>query len=236
MTGIESTARQAGILYVLVLFSAPLTLIYFPGLFIVSGDAAATALKISGDLFTYRIWIFASLVSTTLFLFVAWSLWRLFRDVDAGTAMIMLLLVVVVTAFQLVNLLSLAVPLVVLSGADFLSVFTRAQLEAVAMVALRLRSQGMHLATAFWGLWLIPFGLLVIKSRWFPRFLGVLLILAGVAYLAVSFTSIVYPSYRGTVDRVALPFYAAGELLIILWLAVRGARVPATGPGSARAQ
>ncbi len=226
MKSVKTTARQAGILYLLILITAPIALIYFPGVFLVRGDAGATARNIADAALTYRLWILLGLVDQILFLFLVWTLYDLFKDVDKKLAMLMVMLVSVVIAFQLVNLLNLMAPLVLLSGASFLSVFTRPQLDAVAFAFLRLRGNGMNIATAFWGLWLFPFGVLAIKSRFFPRVLGVLLIVGCFAYVAVSFTSLVFPAQSQIVNQVALPFYAVGELSMIIWLVVKGARVP----------
>lgn len=226
MNSIKATARQAGILYLLILITAPISLMYFPGLFIVGGDAAATARNITDAALTYRLWILTGLVDQVLFLILVWSLYNLFKDVDKKVAMLMVMLVSVVAAFQLVNLLNLLAPLVLLGGADFLSVFTRPQLDALAYGFLRLRGNGMNVATAFWGLWLFPFGLLVIKSRFIPKVLGLLLIVGCFAYLTVSFTSLVFPVHARIVNQTAMPFYAIVELSIIIWLLVKGAAVP----------
>ncbi|HEU5261755.1 MAG TPA: DUF4386 domain-containing protein [Gemmatimonadales bacterium] len=89
---------------------------------------------------------------------------------------------------------------------------------------LRLRSSGSNLAAVFWGLWLFPFGILVIKSGFFPRVLGVLLFVAGVGYLTFSFTALVFPDYRQVVSQFTMPLYF-GELAIMIWLLVKGAKV-----------
>ena len=93
-------------------------------------------------------------------------------------------------------------------------------------------SNGTYLGMAFWGLWLFPFGVLVFKSGFLPRLLGVLLIVGCFAYLAVSVTSIVLPAYRHAVDRVMLPFYAIGELSMMVWLLVKGAKVQPHTPAT----
>lgn len=153
------------------------------------------------------------------------SLYNLLKDVDRKHARLMVMLVAVSVAVGVVNLLNQIAPLILLSGADFLSVFTKPQLDALALSFLRLSSSGSHVDMAFWALWLFPFGILVIKSGFFPKLLGVLLIVGCFAYLTVSFTAIVFPAHRHVVNQVALPFYAIGELSMIIWLLVKGAKV-----------
>lgn len=97
------------------------------------------------------------------------------------------------------------------------------QRDALAYPFLSLHGHGFTVAQIFWGLWLFPFGVLVIRSGFIPRFLGVLLIIAGVGNLASAVTALVLPQY---VDRVS-PFAMAlgfGELPIIFWLLIWGAK------------
>jgi predicted transporter len=94
-----------------------------------------------------------------------------------------------------------------------------------------LNSHGNTIDTAFWGLWLFPFGILVIKSGFFPQVLGILLMVAGFALLASSVTSIALPAYEHVVSRVMMPL-ALGEFPIIFWLLIKGAKVPQPQAGS----
>jgi hypothetical protein len=105
-------------------------------------------------------------------------------------------------------------------------VFSPSQLEALALGSLTLRTNGMLVASAFWGFWLLPFGMLAIRSGFFPRILGILLIVGCVAYLTASFASIAAPAQRQVIALVALPFYAICELSMIAWLVVKGVKVP----------
>ena len=204
----------------------PINDIYVPNAFIVPGDAAATAHKIASAELTYRIGIVSGLAANVVFLFLVLSLYDLLKDVDRRQARLMVILVSVSVAVAVVNLFNQIAPLILLSGADFFSVFTKAQLDALALGFLRLRSNATYVDMAFWGLWLFPFGVLVIKSGFFPRVLGALLIIGCFANLTVSFTALVFPAHRQLVSQVALPFFAVGELSMIVWLLVKGAKVP----------
>ena len=79
------------------------------------------------------------------------------------------------------------------------------------------------MASIFWGLWLFPFGMLVIRSGFIPRVLGVLLWMAGAAYLASAFTVVLLPHYAHRVGSFAMIF-EIGELPIIFWLLIWGAK------------
>ena len=223
MPSISSTARLAGALYLLMAVLNVLSMFYFGPAFVVSGDAAATARNILDREFVYRLGILVGLVAQIIFLFLAWTLYELFKDVDKKKALLMLLLVTAGIAVTLVNLVNGFAPLILLSGADFLSVFTKPQLEALAFGFLRLKNHGTLVALPFWGLWLFPFGILVIKSGFLPKVLGVLLIVAGCAYPLWSFTSIALPAYARVVSQIVMPL-EFGELPIIFWLLLKGAR------------
>jgi hypothetical protein len=109
-------------------------------------------------------------------------------------------------------------------GADFLAVFDKPQRDALAMLFLGLYRQGIAVNEMFWGLWLLPFGLLVMRSRFLPRILGVWLIVNGVAYVAISLIALLWPAYASLAFRAAQPALM-GELAITLWLLIKGAKV-----------
>ena len=226
MRSAKSTARLAGILYLVMGIPAWFSLMYVPSAFIVRGDATATARNITNGEFVYRLGILSELFSQTIFIFLVLVLYDLLKDVDRKYARLMVTLVAVSVAFEFVNCLNLIAPLILLSGADFLSIFTRPQLDALALVSLKLRSSGLGIVSALWGLWLLPFGVLVFKSGFFPKVLGVLLIVACFAYLADSVASIVSPAPMQVVSMFALTFGGIGELAIVAWMIVKGAKEP----------
>jgi hypothetical protein len=196
----------------------------FPG-FSVPGDATATARNIMAAELTYRIAILTDCVTLLLFIFLVVSLYKLLKDADAWQAMLMVVIVSVGVTIGFANVFNKMAPLILLSGADYLSVFTKPQLDALAQGFLSLNSAGNTLDSAFWGLWLFPFGILVIKSRFFPRVLGILLLVAGFALLTSSVTSIAFPAYAHVVSRAMMPL-GLGEFPIIFWLLIKGAEVP----------
>ena len=223
VSSLKKTARIAGALYFLACIPAPFSLLYIPRALIVPGNATATASKILASESMFRLGIAGELVSSVAFIFVVLALYRLFQGVDKRQASLMVTLFVVSVPISFLNALNNIAALILLRGADFLSVFTRPQLDALAMVFLRLHGNGLILASIFWGLWLVPFGILVYRSGFLPRILGVLLIINCFAYVIPSFTTVLLPQYRDIVSRIALPFLL-GELAIALWLVIRGAR------------
>ena len=94
------------------------------------------------------------------------------------------------------------------------------------MLFLNLHFQGLVVAELFWGLWLFPLALLVYRSRFLPRFLGVWLALAGFAWVILCLTGIVSPQYYSRVYTFTQPA-VVGELAFMFWLLLKGARPPA---------
>jgi hypothetical protein len=122
-----------------------------------------------------------------------------------------------------INVLNEIATLMLVSGTDFFAAFDKRQLDALAFLFFRLHGQGLNVVSIFWGIWLFPFGMLVIRSRFIPRLLGILLIVAGVGYVISAFTTLLVPRYEGLVDTIAGKL-ELGELPIIFWLVIWGAR------------
>jgi hypothetical protein len=223
MNSTKKQARIAGLLYLLASIIGFFCLAYVPGKLIVSRDATATANHVRASETLLRFGIASELIAFTIFIFVALALYRLFKAVSERHAVAMATLLLVSIPLSLLNVLNEIAALVLVSGAGFLSAFEKGQLDALAYLFLRLHGQGFVVAEIFWGLWLFPFGVLVIRSGFIPRFLGVLLFIAGSGYLASSFTSLLLPSYGHLVDQFTMVL-TAGELPIIFWLLIWGAK------------
>src|SRR5438552_18102942 len=110
MTSTKSKARFAGLMYMLLVLSAPASLLYLPSHFFVTGNATATALNITAEMMKYRVLLFADLVNSIIFLFLAWALYDLFKGVNKKQAMLLVMMVAVAATFSIVNLLNLTVP------------------------------------------------------------------------------------------------------------------------------
>lgn len=216
-------ARIAGAWY-LSLAIAPFSLIYVPRTLIVRGDATATAKNILASEMLFRMGIVVELASAVFFVLLVMALYRLLSGVNKNHARLMVGLVLVSVAITFVNVVNNIAALTLFRGADFLSVLDKPQRDALGMLFLRLHSQGTFVNEIFWGLWLVPFGLLVMRSGFLPRILGVLLVVNGFAYVAISLTWLLLPVYGSVAFNASMPALL-GELWIMLWLLIKGARV-----------
>jgi Domain of unknown function (DUF4386) len=224
--------RFAGLLYLLVSIPGVFALIYVPDKVLVHGNAAATINNIAAYETLYRFGIAAELISQALFIFVALALYHLLKGVNQSRATLMVILIAVSVPIALLNELNSIAALALVRGADFLSAFDKSQRDALAMLFIKLHSDGFDIAAIFWGLWLFPLGLLVYRSRFIPRILGVLLVAHGFTYVINSLTSFVLPQYERVVSQWMMPF-SFGEPLFMFWLLIMGAiPKPSESPAS----
>jgi Domain of unknown function (DUF4386) len=221
----DKAARVAGAIYLLLVFTAPLRLIYIPSALFVRGNATATADNIAAHELLFRLGIVGDLLTGTIAIFLVLALYRLLKEVDRNHAALMVILGgLMVAPIYFLNALNDVAALLLARGTDFLSVFEKPQRDALAVLFLRLHHHGVVANEIFWGLWLFPLAVLVIRSGFLPRILGIWLIINGFAYLTISFTGLLLPQYEEMVSNIAFPALL-GEVAIMLWLLIKGAKV-----------
>jgi tetratricopeptide (TPR) repeat protein len=217
---LKRTARLAGITYLISSVIAPFSLIYVPNKTIVAGNAAATAEKMLANEMLFRTSIALGIVSLLLFLFVALVQYKLFEGVNKNLASIMAILVIVQVPIAFVVDTFSITSLVIFKG-QALQGLPVDQQQNIAMLLLKLSSNGTLLLMVFWGLWLIPFGQLCIKSGFIPRVIGWYLIVNGVTYIITSYCFILFPQYKKIIDNYSFPLLL-GEPVIMLWFLIKG--------------
>ena len=221
----NKAARIAGAVYLSMVLTAPFSLIYVPGKLIVRGNATATADNILAHETMFRLSILGDLVGQVIFICLAIALYRLLSGISKTWAGLMVAFVLVSAAVGFLNTLNNIGALLLFRGGEFLAVFDKAQRDALGMLFTRLHTHGIFIDEIFWGLWLFPFGLLVFRSGFLPRFLGVWLVINCFGYLVLSVIALFFPAYYGAAFRYSQPVLF-GELAIMLWLLIKGAKVP----------
>jgi hypothetical protein len=197
---------------------------YIPGKLFVHGNAAATVDNIAAHQWLFRFGILGDLLCAVVLIFLVLAFYRLFKDVDQNLAVLVVIFGGVMPALiDFVGVVSDAGALTIARGADFLSVFDKPQRDALAMLFLHLRDHQNTAAEILWGMWLFPLAVLVYRSRFLPRFLGVWLVINGFAYVLLSFTGVLLPQYQNKVFIFSQPALF-GELALMLWLVIKGAR------------
>ena len=209
-------ARVAGALYLISNLFAPFTLLYLPSRFIVHGDAAATANNITASESLFRFGIVGNLFTFIANIFLALALYQLLKVVNKNMASLMVLLFLVGVPIAMLNEITQLAVLRLLSGADYLNAYPIDQWQALAYLLLGLHDQGLLIAHIFFGLWLLPMGYLVFTSDFIPKFVGILLVIAGVGYVVQSFAA-----FLGYTVNIIV-FTGLGELVFLLWLLIKG--------------
>lgn len=223
MSFTKNSGRLAGLLYVLTSIVGFFAMGYVPGKLIVYTNATTTAGNIATHQTLFRLGIAGSVLGQAAFIFVALALYDLLKGVNRRHASLMVILILVSIPIAFVNELNSIAALFLVRGPDFLSTLDKPVRDALAMLFLKLHGQGLVVAEIFWGLWLLPLALLVYRSRFLPRFLGVWLGLAGLAWVLLSLISVLVPQYQNTVDKFSQPAII-GEIVFMFWLLVMGAK------------
>lgn len=220
----QNPGRVAGLWYLLLIILGPLRLIYIPNLLFVTGDAAATVNNIAAHEMLFRLGIASELGGAVTLIFLTLALYRLFEAVDRALAMMVVIFGGVMPALiYFVGVVDDFGVLLVVRRADFLSVFDASQRDALAMLLLKLRDSQNTAAELLWGVWLIPLAVLVYRSRFMPRFLGVWLAIGGLAWISLSLAGTLWPGYQHTVFMVSQPATLC-EVALTLWLLIKGAK------------
>ena len=185
------------------------------------GDAPRVYQAIVTDVSSFRLGLVVALLSACLFLLTAWGLYILLRPVNESLALLFLLLNTVGVAIQCASMLPLISALLQGDEASHLQAYSAAQLEGLAYLSIGVYKTGFVTAQLFFGTWLFPLGYLIYRSGSIPRWLGILLILDGVAVLIWFLQAMLLPAYPA-IHYPGLVVSLLAEVGLALWLLVRG--------------
>jgi len=219
----RKTARIAGFVYLLVIVFGMFGLMYVRPELVIPGDAAATAKNIMESETLFRLGSVSELMLYTAFLLLPLPLYILLKSVNKNQAVLMVLFVAVSVPIGMLSTLFNFAALSLLGSVDHLAVFTTDQLHAQMMFYLNLHDGVYLIGQIFFGLWLFPLGYLVYKSGYFPKILGILVILGGFYQLGEAFSGMLIPSYEGPI-LTAISVLSISEILFCLYLLVKGVK------------
>lgn len=222
-------AIVAGIAFLIMAIAAIFANGFVLGNLIVPGDATTTANKIMGSLMLFRTSIFSFLLVLICDVVVAWALFIFLQRVNKSLSLLMAWLRIVYAAILGIALMNLVIVLLLLSGADYLTVFKTDQLYAQVLLYLKAFNFEWAIGLVVFGFHLFLLGRLVCKSGYIPRILAILLSIGALCYLITNFAYLLWPNYenlKATIDMfLSLPM-AIGELALAFWLLFKGGKVP----------
>ena len=215
-------ARLAGLIDLIWIGTGLFAMFYIPSRINTWGDIVTASESILSHELLFRIGILNGLVSTVLWVLLVLLFYRLFKSVSRFLVQLLVVLVIVqmptgfiMEAFNITSLMMVK--------GEILNTFDLHQRQDLAMLFLRISDYMVWVLEFFWGLWLFPLGLLVYRSRFMPRFLGVWLIINGIAYVVLCIVTLLLPQYKDIVFTYAFPAML-GELAFMLWLVIMGSK------------
>jgi hypothetical protein len=224
----DKLARWAGAAYLAyIAFGAPSMILQ--NRLVVPGDLASTFHHIQQGTQLFRLGFCLEIVAAMLFLLATWSYFVLLRPVEKNLALLLVLMNLGGVAAECAAAIVKYGAMQCVVGNDLARTFTPDQMQALNMLLLRVGGTGFDVATLFYGAWLFPFGWLVYRSGFIPRFWGVLLIADGVLLFITFVQLCLFPGY-GKWTTPFLPIEFVAEVGTAVWLVVKGAReIPTTG-------
>lgn len=219
----NKTSRLAGFIYLLLIIFGIIGIAYIPSQLIDWNDASKTVSNISENMSLFQLGIIFNIFCYLCYLFLVLVLFQLLKKVNKTQAWLMLILVLVSIPISLVSVMAKIDVLSLLKEADYLGAINTNLLNAKIMLSLDSYNNGIIVSQVFWGLWLFPFGYLVYKSNFLPKFLGIMLMIGCLYYFMDSMAQIAFPSYRdGVIDNILSICAMIGEFGICLWLLILG--------------
>src|SRR5262249_20559700 len=213
-------ARMAGVCYLLGAQASVFGQLIIPGRLVVSGNAATTAVNILAHESLYRFAVVLAFTSVPFHIVWAILFYKLFKPVNRSIPLLAAFVLLMACAMWTLSVLFSLAPLLVLKGTNSLSAFAPEQLQALALVLLRLNAQAFDVGLVFFGLWCILIGYLIAKSTFLPRTIGALYALDGLGSLTLLWQPLAHYLYPYN-----LALAGPGEISLLLWLLVRGVNV-----------
>jgi len=220
----KKIAKIAGIWYLILALCAGYTWFYINKTF-VPESAVLTVQNILATETQYIASIILSIVGQIGFIFLALTLYRLFRNVSQTQARLMLTLVSISVAVSFVNIIFQTGALVFLNRADYFTAFTTEQIYELTTMFLHFNIFGVYIVTIFWGLWLFPLAYLVYKSNFIPKIIAYLLVVSGICYCISSMSSLIAPAFYAQIANILSIPETIGEVTMLLWLLIKGIKV-----------
>jgi hypothetical protein len=217
---VQAWARFAGLLFVVTIFAGGFGEGYVPAQLVVSNDAAATIANLKANDMLYRLSFASYLVEALCDVAIAVIFYVLLKPASRVLALMTVFLGLLSTAlYAACEIFYFGLPQLLLRGSSYLGAFTPLQLSALTLLSLKLFNYGAGLFLIFYGTGWIIRGALMIRSGYFPRILGLLMMVGGFGFAASTMLEVLAPRY---LTPYLLFAFAPGGILLGLWLLVRG--------------
>jgi hypothetical protein len=225
---ISRAAKIAGIGYVIIFVLGLITNFFVFGNLIVPGDATTTTNNILSHELLFRGGMVSWVIVLICDIVIAWALYIFLKPVNKSISLLGAWFRIVYSAIFAITQLNLLIVLILLSGADYLTVFNTEQLNSLVLLFLNGFNYGFIIGLVFFGVHLLVISHLIIRSDYIPKILGILLLLSSLGYIIDSFANFLLSNYEDYktifLILVAVPGIV-GELSFTLWLLIKGTNV-----------
>lgn len=225
-------AKYAALFYFLLAILGAFGIAYFDSL-IDWDDPAKTADNLTDSETMVRLSIISGLLGQIAFIFLGLAFYQLFKPVNKNTATIMLVLVLVSVPITMLTAVSTYGAIYLLTEPEYMRIFGEEQLYSLVMIFLKINEAGWIIAGFFWGLWLFPLGYLAYTSGYFPKFIGIFLMLGCISYVIDSVVYFISSSGEEITEILVTVLSGIGEISMVLWLLFRGPKIPKPAEKSA---
>ncbi|MEZ5105817.1 MAG: DUF4386 domain-containing protein [Draconibacterium sp.] len=220
----KTNARTAGILYLIIIISGLFSEMFVRSAIIVPGDATATAGNIAANSFLFRIGFISDLVMVMSDVGVALLFYLLLKPVNPGLSMLAAFFRLAQATVIGINLLNYYMPLLILGEGNYLNGFSPEQTNSLVLLFLNAHSYGYLISGVFFGISCIILGYLFYKADYFPKWLGVLVVSAGVSYLIDCLANFLFPEFAGSSEILVITIAVAAELSLCIYLLIKGVK------------
>jgi hypothetical protein len=221
-TSPRTYARLVGVLYLVIFFLGPFAFFMGRTSVVVPGDPAATINNLLASESMFRLGMVAETLIILIEIVVSAMLYVLLRPVSRPLSLASALARFAQSILQAVNLFTAVPALLLLGGAGYLATFDPDQLNALVLLFMDVNAFVIIIWGLIFGFHLLLLGYLVYKSGFWPRILGILLLLASLGYLAQSYGHILAPQYDDLLATIVLVLSIPGELVFTVWLLWKG--------------
>ena len=223
MNSIQKTARVTGILILIMAVIAPFSMIYLPSTLIVPGDAATTAKYITASEGLFRLGMVSDAIVFLIEIGLCALLYTLLKPVSKTLSLVAAFARLAMTILQGINLLNHFFVLLLVSGAGYLTVFAPNQVQALVLLFLNAHEAVVLIWGLAFALHLLISGYLVYQSGYLPKWVGGMLIIAGLCYFTQSFGNLLLPQSKALFASIGL--LSTLEIALPLWLLIKGVNV-----------
>jgi hypothetical protein len=218
-------ARTGGALYLVIIILGAFSEGFVANKLIVSGDAATTAHNIMASPQLWHLSVAGDLIVVLCAVPLLWIEYLLLRPVSKQIVLLAVLFNLVSLAVEAISKLFLLIVMPTLGSADYLRAFDPHQLQTLANLALSSHDIAFNIALIFFGFTCLVNGYLIFKSGYLPKFVGMLMQLAGLSYLTACFSALFAPTFADLINPAILLPPLIGESSFCLWLLLKGVNV-----------